>query len=181
MPKLPSIKPANTSKTPSELHIDPQAESYVGHNHPYRGLDNHGVPDDNEPHGFDGYADMHSGEYEIEKEDVPPIPVRMVTLGPRELRRFNTTQTLCDSTTAAVPRMVAGRRQNRIQAFIYNNSANIVWIGNNESIQPFMGFPIPANSGLPAPMQTEDAIWVVCTAGQSATICVLDEFAVIER
>lgn len=180
-PLIGSIRLNTTKKVDANRPhaVDPRPEAYTGENIPYRGTETHGVPITVGPDGFDGYEDMHSGEYEPQEPEPDPVAVRIVTQGGRELRRFRTGTEILDSTAAPIVRMIAGRNPARTQITIKNTGAGIVYIGESESVASYTGFAIAA--GALQALNAEDAIYAVAAAGTTGTLSLLEEFTVRER
>ncbi len=159
--------------------VEPLPEAYVGDNNPYRGVVDHGVPVSGSPDGFHGYADTISGVYEPERDEPDPIPVRVVNVAGRELRRFRTGQEILDSTTGLVARMLAGRNLARVDISIKNTGAQTMWIGENESVALYTGYPLAA--GAEKVFTHQDAIFAVAASGQTTTVAILEQFTVRDR
>lgn len=160
--------------------IPPVPEHYAGENFPYRGTETHGVPvhASGEPLA-DLYEDNASGTYEPAPEPEAVVPVRIVDVSGRELRRFRTGQEILDSTTASIVRMLVGRNPARTSVSIKNTGAQTMYIGETESVAAYTGYPIPA--GVEKVFSHEDAIYAVAVSGQATTVAMLEEFTVRER
>lgn len=80
--------------------ITPVLEGYAGSNHPYRGLEQHGVqdtvePNDPETYGFDvddpnADGGVHFVPVQEDPKEPEPIPVKVIQEFKRELRTFAT-------------------------------------------------------------------------------------------
>jgi hypothetical protein len=129
---------------------EPVEERVAGHNYPYRGMVDHGVPDNNgEPTDEAHYWTGRPVEYVENPDEEPvPIPVRVVRgeTG-REIKAFSTMQLPLN---VGAPQQVAGRNERRSLLKIRNivGSAGAVFIGNDPSLNAGMGYPLAAGEEL---------------------------------
>lgn len=153
----------------------PVLEAYEGDNNAYRGTQDHGVPSKSLAIAIDDdeWEDTVSGEMEIEKEPVAPVPVRIVSEYTREFRKFQTGR----GTVGTTGTRIVGRRNGRTACLIVNNGANTIYIGDTESVQPSTGFPIGAGGSIT--VNAEAAVYAIAETDANA-IAIWDEFSVKE-
>lgn len=172
----PFVNPvqAVTSKTPQDRPISPRPEAYEGFNHPYRGIENHGVESeyDIDPPIIHGDNDE---DYENYPDEVPPIPVRIVAgETAREVRKWRTLSYPVGSSNVHVP--VLGRDPKRISVRIINageSGANreTVWIAPHDiTMRDVSGVSVPANAipilpGQTVELHTQEPIFVATATG----------------
>lgn len=120
-----------TSQEPPERPhaIDPVPEHVKGDNNPYRGLESHGVPADNEPTPPGMWADNHEGFNYVEPPlEVDPIPVEIVTRYGREFRRHRMHRMSIDNTHGV---QFIGRNESRTSIVLQNrDAANSIFISH---------------------------------------------------
>lgn len=173
--RLNTTKDATTDRPQA---VPPRLESYEGENNAYRGIQDHGVESISRPDGFDGYEDMHSGEFEPAKPDPDPVAVRIVDLSGKELRRFQTRQ---------VPflngevKQIVGRNPSRTKVQLMMWSSGTIFIGNSDGVRSYTGYPLSEG---PVTLNTEDEVWACGNPDDPPTnqlaIVVLEEFTVKE-
>ena len=166
--------PSVSKKADDRPHaVEPIPEEYVGENNPYRGIQDHGVEPTGKPIGGPDYEDDIPAFYEEVKPDADPVPVRIVSAGGRELRRFNTWQ---EAVAAGTVRMIAGRNNARNSIVILNTGTDTIYVGSSESVASYTGFPVGAGGTLS--LNTEDAVYAYAAAQQ--TVACIEEFSVKE-
>jgi hypothetical protein len=112
--------------------------------------------------------------FEPPKEDVNPVPVRIVGAAATEFKQFRTYQ----ATITASPTMVVSQKLGRSSATIRMVGGGVVFLGPDSGVSPTTGFPI-AVSGLDASFTTigEAPVWAVCAPPDIATVAVHTEFS----
>lgn len=133
--------------------VTPVPERVRGHVFPYRGMETHGVPPENDSQDPEGYGWMEEQrgvpyDYEPAPDPPDPIPVYMVNRNGREMRRFRVTRVTAGANTD-VARAMLGRDPMRRSMIIKNTSADPVYIGHDQmSASPMHGFPLAQNETL---------------------------------
>lgn len=150
---------SDESMTPDRPHpTDPILETYDGSNHPYRGIETHGVEDTFPP--TDVMTEWSGGtrpvEYEHEKDEPTPVPVRIVEQGGREIKSW---RVLTDKVPANFGvRRIVGANPHRTSLRLKNNNNFFLYIGSNESVSSYTGYPMGAFESLDLDIQ--DEVWV---------------------
>jgi hypothetical protein len=169
---------SDESMTPDRPHpTDPILETYEGSNHPYRGIEIHGVEDNADPSNPQmEWADgTRKVIYDEDKPSIDPVPVRIVAEGGDERRRLRTWNYVL---TAGQVARVAQMNTNRSKIRIKNTAAFAVFIGDTESVASYTGYPLAQNESLD--FDTQEEIWVFNPDGAlSATIALIDQFSVV--
>lgn len=152
---------SDEAMTPDRPHpTAPVLETYDGSNHPYRGIESHGIEDTGRPTNPQmEWADgTRKVVYDEDKPAPDPVPVRIVTEGGEELRKFR-----ASSVYAGVyPRRIIGRNRDRTSVKIYNSGGTQAdptwWIGVGDNmVSNFTAYPIPPRSSLD--LDTQDEVW----------------------
>lgn len=184
---------ATSTNVPDRQRITPVPESYAGDNHPYRGTENHGVPDTENPHDpsveFDNEA-THLIVYDEEVPEPEPIPVKVMNQAGGRRVGFRTFRTVVP--IDGTPIQVLGRNDKRRNLTILNNGDRSVAIaptpadlisrpsgvaaantGNGGN-----GFVIYAGNTLTFTMQTTEAIWACKSADTNAAALAVEELVI---
>lgn len=98
--------------------IDPIPEHYVGSNHPYRGIEDHGVADTVKPDEFDGYDGTRDAYYELQEPPKDVVPVRIVNESARERKIIRARSTVLSDQ----PVQILGRNPQRRKAILKANT-----------------------------------------------------------
>lgn len=172
-----------TSKTNVERPkpITPVLERVQGENHPYRGLEDHGVDNVYDPTDpVTNTVDIDGRPVKIEyvpEEKIPePVPVRIVQESSREYRQFWTDRiTLSDGRSS-----ILGRDNNRITARVVNtDAAKTVWIASNNADLALRGYPL--GPGKELPISGEMPVYAMATDGTGVVLGLYVETSVPER
>lgn len=159
--------------------IVPEMEAYAGHNHPYRGTEDHGVMPVDDPLPELDYADGRLAEYSDSPPDPEPIPVRIVTKGGREIRRFRPMVAYAGPTDVngvTTPKQILAKDDSRKNATIRNSNTETIYISDEaETANVTYGYPIPQN----ATYQTEsqEAVYASIAKTTSASVSIAVEYA----
>lgn len=158
-------------------YTDPILESYSGSNHPYRGIEQHGVADTASPD--DPTPEWPNGTRSVVYADIPkepdPIPVKIVQEGLSERRRLRTLQYALSP--GQVARIVSAN-PNRTKVRIKNTAAFTIYFSDMESVSAFMGYPLNQNETLD--LDTQDELYAFNPdAVNTATVAIVDQFSVI--
>jgi hypothetical protein len=127
--------------------IAPIPEAYEGANHPYRGIEDHGVPDTAKPEDFAGYDGTRDAYYELVEPPKDVVPVRIVpdTDGGRTRRIMRTH--VMQLTVGDPPRVLLGQNDQRTKANIKcfsSNATDFLWLGGSaEQANSLQGYPVP--------------------------------------
>lgn len=166
-----------TSTKPQERPIEPLPESYAGFNHPYRGVENHGVDSEYEidPPTYHGDNDE---DYEPADKVIPPIPVKVVTESVTEWRKITTLAGTVYNTKAI---QLVGRdikRKRLTVSVLATSGANaIVRIGNTADSIELNGYAIVYNgSSGTITLDTTEPVYISVAGEDSATYNVLIEY-----
>jgi hypothetical protein len=149
---------SDESMTPDRPHPDaPILETYEGSNHPYRGIETHGVEDNGDPSNPQmEWADgTRKVVYDEDKPSIDPVPVRIVTESKDELRSWRTRQALVQPNN--IPTRIIGRNSRRTGLRLKNNNNFFIYVGDNESIASFTGYPLGSFESID--LDIEDEIW----------------------
>lgn len=179
MPLNPFVKTgsANLGKVPVRPEaIEPVPEAYVGTNHPYRGTETHGVEDTVDPLPGLEYGTGRLIEYDDPPTEPAPIPVKIVTEGGREIKRFRPVISYAGGTTSIQPRMILGADDARSQATIKNINTAIVWIGHEpEYATALSGYPLRQYETYVT--QTQEQVYASIEQAADAQVHILIEYA----
>jgi len=150
---------SDESMTPDRPHpTAPILETYEGTNHPYRGVEQHGVSDTGDP--SDPVREFSDGTrkviYEEPPKEIDPVPVRIVQEGSQELRTLRTWQY---SLSAGQVARVIPANPNRTKVRIKNLAAFAVYIGGDPAVAAFTGYPLNQNETLE--LDTQDEVYVL--------------------
>lgn len=138
-------------------HLNPVLESFRGSNHPYRGIEIHGVEDTEQPH--DPVPERPDGTrtvlYDEPAKEIDPVPVKIVTEGRKELRRAQFSTYSVGNT----PTRIIGRR-SRESVNIKNDGPFDVVLTAEPIVGLIAGYKLPVNDSIS--LDTEDDIWCYC-------------------
>jgi hypothetical protein len=169
---------SDESMTPDRPHpTDPILETYEGSNHPYRGIEQHGIPDTGGP--SDPVREFSDGTrkviYDEPPKEIDPVPVRVIQQGDEEIRSW---RVITDKVPALNGvRRVLGQNKKRTKIRIKNNNNFFLYIGTNESIASYTGYPMGAFESLELDIQEE--VWVMNPdAALLADIVVIEFFSI---
>lgn len=158
----------------AEEPITPLPEHYKGDNHPYRGIEDHGVPSTVEDAPVDSpalnYEDETAFDYPAETHTQEPVPVYVVNDSPIEEKDLVPGQFTIGSTPVRI--MVQDRRRMRVHLM---SRLKNVYIGNTESVSSNTGALIDFNVLTYQQFVTTNHLWAVCAAGDTATLYAMAE------
>lgn len=168
----------NTAVYPDSITEHPEpatpiAETYAGDNNPYRGTEQHGVEDNNEPHPTPGYTTRN---VPVRTDPPPPnydpIPVRIVEEGGREIRSMRTVVMFAPNSGNAA--LILGRDENRTFARFKNpDEAQVIYINHNPHTvdsAAMNGFPV--GPGEHYETQTQEEVYASAPGGSEANYVV---------
>lgn len=164
--------------------IPPVAENqYADDNIPYRGIETHGVPIGNPDFDDPDVYVVGDGRpvivYDEEEDDREPIPVRIVSSGSREYRRFRTDRMTVGGTGNAQVVQVVGKNDARTNLKIRNMSADkTLYIASDQADVMITGYPLTA--GQEFTTTAESPVYAYSVDGSSVTVAVYYEYAVRE-
>lgn len=170
------VNTSDESMTPDRPHpTAPILETYEGSNHPYRGIETHGIPDNAKP--TDPQMEWSDGTrkviYDEPAKEIDPVPVRIVAEGSDERRKLRVWQYVL---TAGQSARVAQANPNRSKIRVKNVAAFVVYLGESESVSVYTGWPLAQNESLD--FDTQDDLWVLNPdAVNSATIALIDQYS----
>lgn len=140
------------------VYTDPIPERYDGSNHPYRGIEQHGVSDSVPPaEVMPEWGGTRPVEYTPRKPEPDPIPVKIVQEGGKEYKTWRTRQFSVDP--GNIPRQVVASNPHRTGLRIKNMSAVTVYISKDNAVASFMGFPLVQNESLDLNIHSE--VWIL--------------------
>lgn len=151
----------NTSKEEITHPVpeEPVLEEYAGVNHPYRGIEEHGVPDVVQAY-TSPRSTVERGTNMVSEPLPPepnPVPVRIVQSGGRERRMSRFYR---EFATAIRPRSVVGADEQRTKVTVKNLGAEDVYIGHDSgSATAMMGWPLAQNGTIES--STQDELWAM--------------------
>lgn len=152
----------------------------VGHNIPYRGIEDHGVPISKSINldPDDSYWD-ESGESVVlnEVESLPdPIPVRIVHEGTREIRRFRIINTYVGLSSGILLNHDSSRISAKIKHLGAGGSADI-WL-SHEDVNSANYYPIAQTDLMPTTIPGSQAIFARAASGiADIPVSIIVEFA----
>lgn len=149
----------------------PILETYEGSNHPYRGIESHGVEDTGHP--SDPQMEWDDGTRKIvyaePPKEIEPVPVRIVSEGQEELRRFRAYPVYA----GVNPRRIINRNENRTSVKIFNTGGTQAdatwWIGVGDSmVQNSTAYPLAPRTSID--LDTQDEVWACWAADFTAAV-----------
>lgn len=185
---------ATSTNVPDRQQVTPVAETYAGNNHPYRGIEDHGVPDTVDPHDPHMEFDNEASHLIVYDETVPepePIPVRVVNQAGGRRIGFRTFRTVVP--IDGTPIQILGRNDKRRNLTILNNGDRSVAIapkpgdlvtkpsGTAPAGNPGgggNGYVIYAGNTITFAMQTTEEIWACKSADTNAAALAVEELVI---
>ena len=169
-----------TSTKPDEHKPDlPVMERVVGDNHPYRGMENHGIIDDTDPTFTEPWnleATQTGVTYVKEVEEENPIPVVIRNTAGREYTQHRIHHWTFDGNQT---RQILPRNPRRTKARIYNIGNQVIAISDSPTVGMFNGYVLnAANPSLDTGSQEEWYAWNNGAAGNNCEIQIYEEFTV---
>lgn len=155
-------------------------EQYRDDNNAYRGIENHGVASQNHTTAEDywGLEGRPAIVYDEPEEEPNPIPVRIVSAGGRELRKWLAFRVLVPAGNTAT--QIVARDEKRTKVTIDNtvqvNAGDALLINHAPFNSTDYGFVVRANSKVD--LTTEEGVWALPWGGGAITVTVLVEYAV---
>lgn len=135
-----------------KLGLRPAVEGYTGNVFPYRGSEDHGVSATEKPLEPSDWEHGVPVEYSERPIDVDPVPVKIVTEGSRELRRFRVVVGYAGSSS---PRQILGQDEERSFVRIKNTTSDkTLYVAHHlEQATATWGYPIAPGDELPTSTQ----------------------------
>jgi hypothetical protein len=171
----------NQSKQPPQ-RLEPIPEHYAGNNHPYRGTEDHGIPDNDKPEDSPGYDGNRDAYFELEPTHVDVVPVRIVA-GNESQSRIKFRTHVMQLTVGDQPRILLNRNDKRTKAYIKSISAGtgdlLILGGTAEEATLIQGYPIAISNTLAEfPTATQGTVYGIVApgAGGSAAGTVINVF-----
>ncbi len=154
----------------------PIPEEYAGHNHPYRGTENHGVdplydvpPPAEEWEG--GSVPVDSDRLEREPEKVSLV--RVVSSGPREIKEWRSFRVFA----TGVPSILVGKFNARESFTLTNLSETVtIYVGGDMQVSRTQGYPVKAGQSFSVDSDTE--VWGISDDGTDVDCAVYVVFTV---
>lgn len=179
----PFMRLGSTNVSDEEMAPDrprptaPILETYEGSNHPYRGIESHGVADTGKP--SDPQTEWNDGTrkvvYDDNKNEPDPVPVKIVEQGGREIKSWRIITDKVPANNGI--RRVVGANPRRTGLRIKNNNNFFLYIGSNESVASYTGYPMGSFESLDLDIQ--DEVWVSNPdAANLADIVVIEYFSI---
>lgn len=154
---------------------EPNAESVIGYNFPYRGQQQHGVGVEAQPwipQDGDAEAWETREDYEASDTEVRPVPVRIVTDTSGEIREWRAAQNIADG----APRLISGRNTAQSSVHVTNtNAVETVWIGPDVTVGTLSGWPLLP--GEDVTINTTEPVYAI-TNGSTVNVAVLIQHSV---
>jgi hypothetical protein len=130
----------NRTKAPQD-HEEPTEPEIIGaavQVFPYRGTEDHGVPTKGIYTPLPDFSDTEFAEYEPESPQPDPVPVRIVSQGAKELRRWTTHYVMAGSS----PSLLLSRREDRTSARLKNEGGVTILLAPENSISVATGYKL---------------------------------------
>lgn len=167
MPKRRWFPNTTDNEPPDRMTPDrPELIEEVNNLNPYRGTEDHGVPNKEKagPYpdytGHDAYLDNNSAiKWEDEKPGIDPVPVVIVSQGQKELRRWYTNLAMARTDT----QLVLGRNEARQTARIKNIGNVPVLLGPENAVGNGVGYPLAPGEEFTTNSEAE--VWGVTNPG----------------
>lgn len=157
--------------------LKPEMEHYAGENIPYRGVEDHGVTAHTKPHDVPDFTEESPGVVYLKPVDeMDPIPVRVVTAGSQEWKRWRVDSYDIPMGTAV---QVAGRNERRYRISIRNQTASGFFYIAPVQEQANLTFGYGVTSRQEISLTSTEPVWVYADSVDS--ICnILEEYSVEE-
>lgn len=153
------------TNTASRQAMTPIPEQYEGSNHPYRGIEQHGVEDTVRTSPVPGYEDnAHPVEYEIDKEPPAPIPVKIVTEGGDEIIESR----VFTMPITNVASRVLNQMRSRKTATIKNLGPNTVYLAPNADVLHGTWNAFPLKAGDSQTITAHTNMWAIAAPAKGA-------------
>lgn len=176
---LLNSKEMNQSREPSDSMSDhePVMEEYAGENFPYRGIETHGVKPTADPTNMPDWREdgrLVPVAYVPEGVEIAPIPVRIVTSGQKEVKKFRVNKYVVPDT----PVQMLPRDATRTRIRIRNRSTSLnIFIGSDSSVTEDFGYIVGTSATLE--LVTTEEVWAIAGAGNTVSIDLLTEYVVV--
>ena len=181
---MPSVIPGatnlmmNQGNNPKghEVPIPPTEEQVVGHVNAYRGMETHGV----EPNADFDDTDVDENTLRT-YHDLPvestPIPVRIVSVGGRELRMWNVRREYANPAAIGASRILP-QDEARSKAKLKNIGTAIIYISPDPINNTALGYPIAV--GAEYEFNQEGDMWAITDDVAIQPIAIIVEYTVAE-
>jgi hypothetical protein len=157
---------------PQHQRYEPRAEDHAGDNNPYRGTENHGVAQTVDPVSVPGYDGTIPVEYDEEKAEPDPVPVRIVEgRTAREIKEWRVDLFTLNRVDA---QRIANRMDNRTSLKIVNAGPNTAFVDRHNNT---VG-GIPLTTGGELSLDSTAEVWGRVANGETASLRILVEYTV---
>jgi hypothetical protein len=154
--------------------VPPEMERVYAPVFPYRGIEQHGVPVENQPWlPVDGDEHSWDGEVPFDNDDIPvrPVPVIVVTDAEREIKSWRSVYFNLGKTT---PALVVGQNEKMRRVTLKHaglaTDDGVIWISHDANmISGLAGYPLFARESIS--IATEEEVYAVAdNAGTNVTV-----------
>lgn len=162
------------AEPPATEALEPILETYAGTNNAYRGIEQHGVPfAPSEWPGRPGYGAVNV-EWSEAPKPVDAVPVRIVG-GEDSSERRSVRLSRSIATAGGIGSRVVGGMASRTKLKVKNTSAEVAYIGHEQSSLTSVGWPLAQNETFET--NSQDELWA-CTAHatNTAELAVMTEY-----
>lgn len=179
---MPSFRQRKGQETPRERpgQVVPVPETPEGVYYPYRGSEDHGVPqpknvDVDEYYETEEWATDESGLQILPAEAEPePIPVKIVSESARERKMWRAIRYSANEN----PSRMIGRNDRRILVKIRNRGSNpgSVYIGEGNNVNSVSSYVLGLNNEMI--IETTEEIWCITDAGDVCDLLITEEYRI---
>lgn len=168
----------NRSKRAPDRPEEPVAEHFTTPVFPYRGTENHGVEPPYRPREVPDNTGTIAVEFEQDKSEPDPIPVRIVTQGAKEFKDWFIRREYTSS--GAQASRILTQDMSRTKAKIKNLGTVRIWVGPEDHLaSPMFGYPIDTNGELELSSPISD-VWARSDDGTQQPIAIIGEYTMKE-
>jgi len=158
--------------------VTPVPEEYEGVNFPYRGSQNHGVPQQQniDPESYYDHTQYDDGEIPATlpaEKEADPIPVKIVQDTARERLQIRFGNFLAQETGQAI---VNRHEKRRVLTLFNNDSTNSVYLGEEAGVRVATGFELEA--GKQIEIRSTEEVWVITDPTITVKVSYAWEYAV---
>lgn len=173
-PLIGSQQKTMSTDTQDHEELTPVPEGRVGSNHPYRGIEQHGVPDTEHPDPNEDWSEATGdGEYVDEKPEIEPVPVIIVNSHQREFKDWLPHRTTCGLNS----NQLVGQNLRRSNLVITNlDATHTIYLGPDSSVATFTGFPLKAGFSMTF-LTSQADVWAISDDGSLVQIAILEEYS----
>lgn len=175
-----SYKQRKGQQTPPDRpdRVEPVEEHVKGVVFPYRGMEQHGVPQSASVNPEDYYdeemVEDRPDEYLPEQEEEVPVPVRIVQATSRERLEWRVSRFLVSENCQEILGRHEKRRHARIRV---HGSSDPIYISPDNGVKPLTGYLIPAGTEF-GPISSTENIYACADPTKTVEISIFYEFGV---